>query len=91
MCSFLTFFIHSSPFLSVNDMSNICALLGSDSGLFMWKDWREKKSFLLNLIIASAEQGFEVFLSIAEKQQQEHGGTAKMSKDAKFRRKMYQH
>lgn len=83
MCSFLTFFIHSSPFLSVNDMSNICALLGSDSGLF-YVERLEKKSFLLNLIITSAEQGFEVFLSIAEKQQQEHGGTAKMSKDANF-------
>jgi len=38
----------------------------------------------LNFIIASAEQGSEVFLSIAEKQQQEHEGTAKMSKDANF-------
>lgn len=64
-------------------MSNICALLGSDSGLF-YVERLEKKSFLLNLIIASAEQGFEVFLSIAEKQQQEHEGTAKMSKDANF-------
>lgn len=45
---------------------------------------RRKKSFLLNLIIAGAEQGFEVFLSIAEKQQQEHGGNAKMSKDENF-------
>lgn len=62
-------------------MSNICALLGSDSGLF-YAERLGKKSFLLNLIIA--EQGFEVFLSIAEKQQWEHGGTAKMSKDANF-------
>lgn len=63
-------------------MSNICALLGSDSGLFYVERLGGKKSFLLNLIIA--EQGFEVFLSSAEKQQQEHGGTAKMSKDANF-------
>lgn len=51
---------------------------------FFYVERLEKKSFLLNLIIASAEQGFEVFLSIAEKQQQEHEGTAKMSKDANF-------
>lgn len=44
----------------------------------------EKKSFLLNLIIASTERGFEVFLSIAEEQQQEHGKTAKMSKGCKL-------
>lgn len=44
----------------------------------------EKSLFLLNLIIASAERGLEVFLSIAEKQQQEHGRTAKMSKEANF-------
>lgn len=53
--------------------------------LLCGKDWRKKKIiifFLLNLIIASAEQGFEVFLSMAEKQQQEHGRAAKMSKDA---------
>lgn len=55
MCSFLTFFIHSSPFLSVNDMSNICALLGSDSGLFYVERLGKKKSFLLNLIIAQSK------------------------------------
>lgn len=48
----------------------------------MQKD--RKKSFLLNLIIASTVQGFEVFLSIAKKQQWEHGEIAKMSKNANF-------
>ncbi|EMP34523.1 Kinetochore protein Nuf2 [Chelonia mydas] len=43
-----------------------------------------KKSFLLNLIIASTEQDLEVFLSIAKKQQREHEEIAKMSKDANF-------
>lgn len=83
MCSFLTFFIHSSPFLSVNDMSNICALLGSDSGLFYVERLGGKKIFSFESHYCT-EQGFEVFLSMAEKQQQEHGGTAKMSKDANF-------
>lgn len=48
----------------------------------MQKD--RKKSFLLNLIIASTEQDLEVFLSIAKKQQREHEEIAKMSKDANF-------
>lgn len=69
-------------------MSNICVLLGSDSGpsffSLMQGDGEGGGSFfLLNLVIAIAEQDCGALLSIAAERRQEHRA-AKMSKNANF-------